>query len=359
MNAKSCASTRNLKRVTTAIAVMFAATLPIRSQTASHPLDGLTAPEIWTAYETLKAAHKVDADTRFPMVQLHEPPKEEVLAWKPGQSMRREAFLVVRQGAQAFEAVVDVKGKKLVSWTEMKGVQPNMPDEEAIEMGEAAKKDPEVQKALKLRNISDPWSVVCGASFPVGYSTTAEEQGRGLFQIVCFKQFGALENYSPIPGLSILWDDNAKKVVRVTDTGDVPLMKADRNYYPGGAGPTSETPSPLTVQQPQGPSFRLNGQSVNWQNWKFHFRIDRRVGLVVTNVAYQDGDKLRSILYEGSLSELFMAYMDASEDWIWATFFDIGEAGNGFSSSLQIGADCADNAFTSTRPTRTGTEFPG
>ena len=58
------------------------------------------------------------------MVQLKEPPKEEVLAWKPGQAMRREAFVVVKKGAQTFEAVVDVNGKKLVSWTEMKGVQP-------------------------------------------------------------------------------------------------------------------------------------------------------------------------------------------------------------------------------------------
>ena len=28
------------------------------------------------------------------LVQLKEPPKEEVLAWKPGQPMRREAFAI-------------------------------------------------------------------------------------------------------------------------------------------------------------------------------------------------------------------------------------------------------------------------
>jgi primary-amine oxidase len=52
---------------------------------------------------------------------------------------------------------------------------------------------------------------------------------------------------------------------------------------------------------------------VSWQEWNFHFRIDRRVGLVVSNVGYQDGDELRSILYEGSLSEIFVAYADPSE----------------------------------------------
>jgi primary-amine oxidase len=47
-----------------------------------------------------------------------------VLAWKPGQAMRREAFVVVRRARRRSRAVVDVNGKKLVSWTEVKGVQP-------------------------------------------------------------------------------------------------------------------------------------------------------------------------------------------------------------------------------------------
>src|SRR5580658_9070875 len=156
MNVTSRVSVRNLKRMTIAVALVFAMTMPIWSQSAKHPLDGLTASEIWTAYEVLQASHKVDADTRFPMVQLHEPPKEEVLSWKPGQALRREAFLIVRQGPQTFEAVVDVNGKKLVSWTAMKGVQPNMTRDEELEMNDAVKENPEVQKALKLRGITDP-----------------------------------------------------------------------------------------------------------------------------------------------------------------------------------------------------------
>src|SRR5579862_2177043 len=291
---RTAARTTILRSVAVAI---LAATPLANAQSANHPMDGLTASEIWTAYETLQVSHKVDANTRFPMVQLHEPSKEEVLAWKPGQAMRREAFLVVRQGAQMFEAVVDVNGKTLVSWTEMKGVQPNVPHEEEFEMSDSVKENLEVQKALKVRNIADPWNVGCGG-VPQGYFNSGEEQGRRLFRVVCFKEFGALGNWSPISGLSIVWDNNAKKVLRVIDTGVVPLIKADRNFYAATGGAAREVPSPLTAQQPQGPGFRLNGQSVSWQKWNFHFRIDRRIGLVVTNVAYHDGDKLRSILYE-------------------------------------------------------------
>lgn len=328
-----------LTAIVGAVALAILGTPLAAAQSVSHPLDGLTPSEIWTAYDTLQAAHKVNADTRFPMVQLHVPPKEEVLAWKPGQEMRREAFLVVRQGAQMFEAVVDVNGKKLLSWTEMKGVQPNMPHEEEVELSDAVKENPEMQKALKLRGITDPWNVGC-AGAPEGFLNSGEEQGRRLLRVTCFKEFGAIDNWSPITGLSALWDNNEKKVIRVIDTGVVPLIIADRNY----PAKIRDASPPLTVQQPSGPSFRLKGQTVNWQNWNFHFRIDRRVGLIVSNVAYQDGDRLRSILYEGSLSELFVAYMDPSENWFWATFFDIGEGGSGFSSSLVVGADCPENA---------------
>jgi Copper amine oxidase, N2 domain len=105
----------------------------LKAQNPKHPLDGLTSPEYWATYEVLRASGKVDADTPYPMVQLKEPPKEEVLAWKPGQPLRRAAFVVVWKGKPTFEAVVDLKGKKLVSWTEVKGVQPNMlRDEEAL-----------------------------------------------------------------------------------------------------------------------------------------------------------------------------------------------------------------------------------
>ena len=56
--------------------VMFAVTQLMWAQSPQHPLDGLTAPEIWTAYQVLQASTKVDAKTRYPMVQLKEPPKE-------------------------------------------------------------------------------------------------------------------------------------------------------------------------------------------------------------------------------------------------------------------------------------------
>ena len=91
---------------------------------ARHPLDALTASECWAVYETMKGTGKLDADSRYAGVNLHEPPKAEVIRWKPGDPFRREALAIIKQRRQTFEAVVDVAGRKLISWKEIKGVEP-------------------------------------------------------------------------------------------------------------------------------------------------------------------------------------------------------------------------------------------
>jgi primary-amine oxidase len=104
-------------------------------------------------------------------------------------------------------------------------------------------------------------------------------------------------------------------VLRVVDTEIVPIVPVPGNFDKSSVGALREVPGPITMQQPLGPGFRLDGQAVSWQKWSFHFRIDRRGGLILNNVGYQDGDWLRSILYEASLSEIFVPYMDPDEHW--------------------------------------------
>src|SRR5579864_5718869 len=82
----------------------------------SHPLDPLTGEEISTAIAVLKADGRVTDATRFPAIVLNEPVKEKVLAFKSGDSMGREALVVVyeRTSNQTVEAVVDLIGHKLL-----------------------------------------------------------------------------------------------------------------------------------------------------------------------------------------------------------------------------------------------------
>jgi len=80
-----------------ALAPFCGAAEPVR-----HPLDALTAPEYWAVFETMKASGKLDAASRYAGINLHEPPKAEVLGWKTSDPFRREALAIIKQGRRTF-----------------------------------------------------------------------------------------------------------------------------------------------------------------------------------------------------------------------------------------------------------------
>jgi primary-amine oxidase len=317
---------------------------PCEGQSPNHPLDSLTAAEYWAVYDTLKASGHVDSKTRYPFITLHEPPKDEVLQWKPGQSFRREALVVVKQGPHTFEAIVDASQRKLLSWKEVVGAQPNVTEEEFLGSGEEIKDNPEWQAAMRRRGITDYDAIFCVAVSP-GYFGTPDEKTHRVLRVICFDRHGVWEpDGRPIENVAVLFDPNEHKVLRVIDEGVLPVPQGPANYDIDSVAPLREVPTPIIIQQPQGPSFHVDGHQVSWQKWNFQFRMDRRVGLIVSSVRYADGDKLRSILYEGSLSEIFVPYMDPSEAWYHWTFIDAGESNEGFGSALEPGNDCPENA---------------
>jgi primary-amine oxidase len=317
---------------------------PCEGQSPNHPLDSLTAAEYWAAYDTLKASGHVDSKTRYPFITLHEPPKDEVLQWKPGQSFRREALVVVKQSPHTFEAIVDASQRKLLSWKEVVGAQPNVTEEEFLGSGEEIKDNPEWQAAMRRRGITDYDAIFCVAVSP-GYFGTPDEKTHRVLRVICFDRHGVWEpDGRPIENVAVLFDPNEHKVLRVIDEGVLPVPQGPANYDIDSVAPLREVPTPIIIQQPQGPSFHVDGHQVSWQKWNFQFRMDRRVGLIVSSVRYADGDKLRSILYEGSLSEIFVPYMDLSEAWYHWTFIDAGESNEGFGSALEPGNDCPENA---------------
>src|SRR5207237_10549627 len=126
------------------------------------------------------------------------------------------------------------------------------------------------------------------------------------------------------------------------DTGVVPVIR-DKHYF----GVRSVSPGPVANQSPGGRGFRLDGNEVHWKNWSFHYRLDRRAGLIVSVVRYRDQGRERLILYRGSIGEIFVPYMDPDPGWSFRTYMDVGEYGFGLlASQLTPGIDCpAEAAF--------------
>ncbi len=336
---------RGLIRLIAGLWLAFAISIPLAAQKVEHPLDPLNYQEYWTVLEVLRAAGHLNEETRFSIVNLHQPPKDFVWSWSQGKDFLREAFAVVRQGADAYETVVDLKQRRVVSWTKLEGVQPNWLREEFTAMDKEIRKHPDFIAAMKKRGITDFTFISCDA-LPPGYFDTEEERGRRLAHVQCKDESGVRNTWSrEIVGLTAVVDVNAKQVLRIVDDGVTPITKAVADYDPASIGTMREVRSPIRIDQPLGAGFQLQGHVVEWQKWRFHVRADQRVGTIISTVTYNDGARRRPVMYEGHLSEMFVPYMDPSFDWRRRNFFDAGEFNSGgFAKPLLRGLDCPDNA---------------
>ena len=333
-------------RLDTSIAIWFALlTLPLTAQKIEHPLDPLSWQEYWAVLEVLQETGHLDKETRFSQVTLQEPSKDLVWKWSPGDSFPRSAFAVVRQKNQAFEAVVDLVHHGLVSWTELKGVQPSFLAEEFTAMTEEVKKHPDFIAAMDRRAITDLTFIDC-SGVPPGYFGTDEQRGRRIAYVRCRDARGVRNTWNrEIEGLIVVVDMNERKVIRVADDGSVPVTRVSADYDQASIGETRQVPGPIDIEQPLGPGFELEGHQVKWQKWSFHVRPDQRVGMILSTVAYQDGQEERPVLYQGHLSEIFVPYMDPSFAWYARNFLDVGEfIRGGITKPLMPGLDCPNNA---------------
>ncbi|KAF4612596.1 hypothetical protein G7Y89_g15583 [Cudoniella acicularis] len=94
---------------------------------------------------------------------------------------------------------------------------------------------------------------------------------------------------------------------------------------------------PLNVIQPEGPSFQVDGNLIEWQKWRFRVGFNPREGATLHDVRY-DG---RSVLYRLSLSEMTVPYGDPRPPFHRKQAFDFGDAGAGrAANNLALGCDC-------------------
>jgi len=221
--------------------------------------------------------------------------------------------------------------------------------------------DSQWQAAMRKRGITDFKNVQVDA-WASGFFGTNDENGARTARAVSYYNEGTRNAYArPIEGLIAYVNLNTKRVYKLVDTGVVAVPKQTGDFDMKSVGTLRDAPKPLQIVQPQGVSFAVNGNEIRWQKWRFRFSMTPREGLVLHTVGYEDGDRLRPILYRASLAEMVVPYGDEQAGWFFRNAFDEGEYGIGrLALALEPQTDTPDNAvtFDAVFPGETGGVIP-
>lgn len=331
---------------------------------ASHPLEPLSADEHRAAYESVRAHFAAatplpDEALLFPFIALREPAKSFVRSWTGGDIPREATVHVLHAPSnRLWIATVDLRAGT-VSRLELApaGTQPAVTAEEYVVADELVHAYEPWQAAMRARGVEpgdvyvDVWapgdqelpaSVI--ASLPHG-------SGTRLLRALSFLRGASVGDYDPehpqnpyvrpIEGVVVTLDMNQRRVVHMTNTVIRPVSRESGN------APVRRTGlKPIKVLQPNGGGFEVTGRLVRWQNWQFYAVLHPREGLVLYDVRYDDGGRLRPIAYRLSLSEIYVPYGMPDPNWEWRTAFDVGEYNLGtFAQTLEPNRDVPEHTF--------------
>ncbi|GMH09499.1 hypothetical protein Nepgr_011340 [Nepenthes gracilis] len=324
------------------------------SDTPLHPLDPLTIQE-FNKVRRVVASHALFKSKSYVLhsVGLEEPAKSLVLRWKYGDPMLpRRASVVARVDGRSYVLTVDLDSGRVTRQERVSSSgYPSMTIEDMNTATSAPMKSSGFNRTIMDRGV-DLADLVC---LPVssGWYGKSEEKRR-LIKVQCYSMKDTSNFYMrPIEGLTVLVDMDTHQVVEIVDQGrNIPIPKAANTEYRYSAGNVHREVkliNPISLEQPKGPSFTVeNGHTIKWANWEFHLKPDSRAGVIISRamVRNPESGEMRSVLYKGMTSELFVPYMDPTDAWYFKTYMDAGEYGFGLQAMpLDPLNDCPRNAY--------------
>jgi primary-amine oxidase len=231
-----------------------------------HPLDPLTKDE-FSIVQTVVLNKYPTSKNRlaFQYIGLDDPNKDSILKYEKKPTfvtIPRKSFVIAIINGQSHEIVIDIRLKNIVSDNVHKGY--GFPILSIEEQGVAIKlplKYPPFIASIKKRglNISE---VVC-STFTMGWF--GEEENIRTVRVDCFMKESSVNIYvRPISGLTIVVDLGTMKIVEYHDREIETVPTAEKTEYQVSKqnppfGPNQHS---LTIHQPQGPGFQINGHSI-------------------------------------------------------------------------------------------------
>ncbi|KAL2608187.1 hypothetical protein R1flu_026760 [Riccia fluitans] len=216
----------------------------------THPLDPLCPGELLLVRSILiNASIMSPVDNIIATLEVEEPEKSVVKAWKPGQEL---------------------------------------PPRKALE-------------SLAKRGLN--YSEIVLLPLAPGWYDVPEDEGLRLNNVQ-FTYANGTVNYfmRPIAGLFAVVDLDEKQVYKYIDSysEDIPLPKREGTDYRLEAQepPVLNPLKIISTEQPNGTSFTVNNHIVQWGSyWRFHLKLDSRAGTVISMAEVLDDGVWRSRLW--------------------------------------------------------------
>ena len=240
--------------------------LPI-SSILSHPLDPLTPFEIKLVTSIIKGSGVSSlANLTFQYVGLNEPSKSTILLWLSNPTKKpptRRAFVIARAHEKSYEFIVSLARGSILSQRIYNGTGfPLLNLEEQSAANALPYKYSPFINSIKKRglDIND----VVASVFTVGWYGE-KSKSRRVVKVLFFYKGGSPNVWvRPIEGIAVLVDLDKMEIVKYSDSQVVPLPKAEGTEYRGSKmrPPFAAETKPITVVQPHGPSFKINGHTI-------------------------------------------------------------------------------------------------
>lgn len=311
----------------------------------THPLDRLTDAEIDTNRSLVLGAGFDEEATAFMLVNLVEPDKSSVLDGTAAGRLVGNVLLDRRDGTVT-ELTTDLSAGRVVSHRPvdvMAEGQPPIVLEEFDRIEELLRAHEGWTAAMAKRGIDDV-SLVRISALSAGRFGLPDEDGRRIVRCLSFLQLDANDNAwaHPIDGVVAYVDLVTGEVLRLIDDRLFDVPRTPYNFHRADGLPAPRTSQkPIVITQPDGPSFTVEGDVVEWEKWRFRIGFNQVEGLTLHEVGFTDGERHRPILYRASVAEMVVPYGDPSPVRFWQNYFDAGEYSLGKSAnSLTLGCDC-------------------
>lgn len=323
----------------------------------AHPLDPLSPQEI-KAVTTVLLEFFGSRKIMFNTVTLREPIKRAYYDWKERSGPvppRLAYYVVVEQGVNGVqEGVVDIRSLTVVQSKATDGVQPILTPGDLQDTEDIVRNDPNVIKQCEISGLTkaDMKNVYCDA-WTIGYDERWGASRRLQQALMYWRSDEDDSHYSHPLDFCPIVDMNEGKVIYI----DVPNRRRKvskhkhSSFHPKHVAEkfgTKENPSgfrndatPINITQPEGVSFKMDGNIMEWSNFRFHIGFNYREGIVLSDMTYNDHGNVRPLFHRISLSEMIVPYGSPDFPHQRKHALDIGEYGAGnCTNPLSLGCDC-------------------